>query len=395
MKFTRIKNSFSQNRRIPRLGRIRLGLKVQKRRPDGSVVEYPTEVSHFVTPPEVQAVYGPNPTELDIMLPSENEEAVFPQSLAWFGRSKGLRCKGDGENAERLNEQTGQWEPRTCPCEHYKTKDNPKGECTEQGILMFILPKVSMGGTYQLRTGSYNSVVDMNSGLDYVRALIGRISMIPLKLRRVARETHAEGKRQTHYTLSLTLDATVEGINQLRSDSSRILSHAQLQIEGPIEENPALDPPDIMESSDWVDADGKVDAEDLADLDDTQVEQVRQKLAERQAENTKKAEPKKAEPKQAAPKDAPKQEAPNVATPTDLPDIEEAVWTDTIAAIDDDPYLRDIKEQIKAKYKLPSLHYGKLTANGRQGFLKHFKAAAAAAGFGGKLKNLFNEQAVA
>lgn len=52
-----------------------------------------------------------------------------------------------------------------------------------------------------------------------------------------------------------------------------------------------------------------------------------------------------------------------------------------------------IKEQHKAKYKLPSLHYGKLTANGRQGFLKHFKAAAVAAGFGGKLKNVFNEAA--
>jgi hypothetical protein len=295
-KFTRIKGNFSQNRRLPRLGRIRLGLKVQKTRRDGSTVEYPTEVNYFVTPPEVQRVYGSKPTELDIMLPSENEEAIFPQSLAWFGRSKGLRCKGDGETAERLNEQTGQWEQRTCPCEHYKSKDNPKGECTEQGILMFILPKVSMGGTYQLRTGSYNSVVDINSGLDYVRALIGRISMVPLKLKRVARETHNDGHKQLHYTLSLTLDATVEGVNQLRVDTSRILSHAQLQIEGPMEENPCLDPPDITESDIAPD---QIDAADLANMDEAELTEIQQKMAAKRAspKEAAPAQPKKDEPK--------------------------------------------------------------------------------------------------
>lgn len=245
--FTRIKSRFSEHRRIPLLGRIRLGLKVQKTRQDGSVVEYPTETNYFVVPPEVQAVYGPQPTELDIMLPSDHEEAVFPQSLSWFGRSKGLKCKGDMETAERVNEQTGEWEKRSCPCEHYKSEQNPKGECTETGILIAILPKVNMGGTYQLRTKSFHSTVDINSGLDYIRALIGRISMVPLKLRRVARETHNDGKKQTHYTLSLILDSNIEGVNQLRNDTSRILSHAQLQIQGPIEENPAMDPPDITE----------------------------------------------------------------------------------------------------------------------------------------------------
>lgn len=245
-KFTRLKSGFSENRRIPRLGKIRLGLKMQKRRTDGSAVEYPSETDYFVCPPEVHAVYGEQPTELDIMLPNDDPAIVFPQSLAWFGTSKGLKCKGDGETAERLNDSTGAWEPRTCPCEHYKSKENPKGECTENAILITILPKVSMGGTYQIRTGSYHSVVDLNSALDYIRALIGRISMVPLKLRRVPRETHKDGRKATHYTLALVLDANIEGVNQLRNDTKRILSSAQLQIEAPIEDSPLADAPDVI-----------------------------------------------------------------------------------------------------------------------------------------------------
>jgi len=268
MNYTTIKGGFSEHRRIPRLGKIRLGLKVQKTKTDGSVVEYPTETKYFVVPPEVQDIYGEQPTELDVMLPSDRAEDVFPQSLSWFGRSKGLKCKGDMETAERLNEQTGAWEKRTCPCEHYKSDENPKGECTENGILITILPKVNMGGTYQIRTGSYHSVVDINSGLDYVRALIGRISMVPLKLRRVARDTHADGKKQTHYTLSLVMDANIDGVNQLRQDTSRILASAQLLLDAPEEENPKLDQADVIE----------LDAEEIASMEDAQLAHVQAKL---------------------------------------------------------------------------------------------------------------------
>src|SRR5437899_8542928 len=162
------------------------------------------------------------------MLPSDRVEDIFPQNLAWFGRSAGLKCTGNMEEAHRLDAESGQWKPIKCPCEHLKSDDNPKGECTEAGNLIVILPEVSMGGTYQIRTGSYHSVVDINSGLDFVRALVGRISLVPLKLRRVARETHNNGKRQVHYTLSLTLDANVAGVNALREDTKRVMETARL-----------------------------------------------------------------------------------------------------------------------------------------------------------------------
>lgn len=386
-RFTRIKSSFSQNRRIPRLGRIRLGLKVQKRRQDGSTVEYPTETNHFVCPPEVQAVYGPNPTELDIMLPSDSDEAIFPQSLAWFGRSKGLRCKGDGETAERLNEQTGQWEPRQCPCEHYKTKENPKGECTEQGILLFILPKVSMGGTYQLRTGSYNSVVDVNSGLDYVRALIGRISMVPLKLRRVARETHADGKRQVHYTLSLTLDATVEGVNQLRGDTSRILSHAQLQIEGPVEDNPCFDPPDITETENGATHDPVIDAEALANMTDAEIERLKAEMDKKQPVKQEGSDTGPMMKHTGAPPDGSTHGATVIdAAPPQSAVITEEDWTAAISEIEQDQNLDVLKKLVMANMKLKKL---KLYEHGKREFIRQFRIECEKEGLVAQCKRIF------
>ncbi len=377
-RFTRIKSSFSQNRRIPRLGKIRLGLKVQKRRQDGSTVEYPTETNFFVVPPEVEAVYGPKPTSLDIMLPSDNEEAVFPQSLAWFGRSKGLRCKGDGETAERLNEQTGQWEPRRCPCEHYRTKENPRGECTEQGILMFILPKVSMGGTFQLRTGSYHSVVDINSGLDYVRALIGRISMVPLKLQRVARETHADGKKQVHYTLSLTLDATVDGVNQLRGDTSRILSHAQLQIEGPAEENPCFDPPDITETENGATHDPVVEAEALANMTDAEIERLKAEMDKKQ--------PVEQDGASGHAGTIPQEPGTRDAAPPSTPPISEEDWSAAVNMIEEDPNLRVLKDLVKVNMKIKTL---KLVEKGKREFIRQFRIECEKENLGAACKRIF------
>ncbi len=381
MRFTRIKSGFSEHRRIPRLGRIRLGLKVQKVRPDGSVVEYPRETNYFVVPDEVKDVYGPEPTTLDIMLPSDDQSVVFPQSLAWFGTTKGLKCTGDMETAERLNDKTGEWEKRSCPCEHYKSDENPKGECTESGTLIAILPKVNMGGTYEVRTGSYNSVVDINSGLDYVRALIGRISMVPLKLRRVARETHADGKKQVHHTLSLVLDANIEGVNQLRNDTSRILSSAQLQIEGPSDVNPILDKADISEAE----QEEGIDAAKLAEMDDAELASVREALTKQQQVKDINP-PKRQEMIKPSPLSSPvpttqsqAQENLELPKPTRLNGgpIPAAMWAEVIRFIDDNLDLGTLKHDWKQEHKVDNVI--RLTEQGKQKFLADMREKAGAA----------------
>jgi len=97
---------------------------------------------------------------------------------------------------------------------------------------------------YQIRTSSYNSIVDVNSGLDYVSALIGRFAMVPLKLRRTPIETHHNGSKQTHYTLQVIFDYDIDTLNKLREDNMRILEHPRYELPAPKDENPEFDPVD-------------------------------------------------------------------------------------------------------------------------------------------------------
>ena len=61
-RFTRIKD-LSERRRLPRLGKIRLGVKMIS---DRTHKEYPKETEFFIVPPEVTKVYGDRPTSLAV-----------------------------------------------------------------------------------------------------------------------------------------------------------------------------------------------------------------------------------------------------------------------------------------------------------------------------------------
>ena len=235
-RITRIEG-LSDRRRLPRLGSIRLGIKVKTTKG----TEYPKEVEWFVCPPEVQAVFGEKPTELDIMLPINDIDSVFPQSLKFYGSSKGLKCHGNMRIAYCYDADKKDWTERECPCENLDS-----GKCKQSGSLMVMIPKVSVGGIYQIRTSSYNSIVDINSGIDYVSALLGRFALVPLTLRRVKTETHHDEKKQYHYTLQIIFDADINTLNALRGDTQRVLEHPRYQLPAPVEENPEMDPTDVI-----------------------------------------------------------------------------------------------------------------------------------------------------
>lgn len=228
--FSRIKD-LSDRRRLPRLGKIRLGVKAISKK---TGKEYPKETDYFVCPEDVRKIYGDRPTELDVMFPLNEAEAIFPQRYVWYGQSRGAKCIGDGERANRVQEDQTVKEIE-CPCEKLGK------ECQRRAHLMVILPKVSLGGVYQIDLGSYHSIVDINSGLDYVQALVGRFSMVPLTLKRVAKETHGSGRKETHWPLQVIFEGSVEFINALRETSNRILTGAQYLLPAPAEENPATD----------------------------------------------------------------------------------------------------------------------------------------------------------
>lgn len=231
--FTRIKD-LSDKRRLPRLGKIRLGVKAVAK----TGKEFPREVNHFVVPPEVSAVYGEKPTELDVMFPLNDIDTVFPQAYKFYGSGRGLKCVGNGESAMRLDETTQTMKQRDCPCDLLE-----QGKCQRRAHLMVMLPMVSMGGVYQIDLGSYHSIVDINSGLDFIQALVGRFAMAPLKLKRVARETHNGGKKTVHYPLQIVLsNADLATVNALRDDNRRVLTAAsRLALAPPEDCNPQFD----------------------------------------------------------------------------------------------------------------------------------------------------------
>lgn len=201
----------SDRRRLPRAGIIRLGI---KKKHEKSGKEYPEETKHFVCPPLVQDIYGPRPTELIIMFPVESEQVFFQQFYKRYGNGI-LLCRGDGEEATYWDFDKGDFATKKCPCE---ALDN--GKCGPVGVLQFLLPEVKEAvGVWQISTGSKNSIIDVNSGIEFVRGIAGRVAMIPLLLKREPLETHRiEGnsiKRGKHYTMKLSLAMSLVEIQRL------------------------------------------------------------------------------------------------------------------------------------------------------------------------------------
>ena len=88
-------------RRLVRLGIIRLGYKEKRNRQDGSEYEFPVQADHFVLTDaqELTGVYGPQPRELDVILPFPDVYRNFDAAYTvWAGGV--LVCRGDGEFVE-------------------------------------------------------------------------------------------------------------------------------------------------------------------------------------------------------------------------------------------------------------------------------------------------------
>ena len=271
----------SDRRRLPRLGKIRLGVKIISKKTGN---EYPKEVDYFVCPPEVIKAYKEEFPDgeikiLDIMFPVNNIEVIFPQAYKFYGKTKGLKCAGNGEIAYRAGEN-GSFKEISCPCEKLEA-----GQCSQRGNLMVLLPKVNLGGIYQIDIGSYHSIVDVNSGIDYVRAVmtqtlgLPRFAMIPLILKREPRETHYEGGKQIHYTLRLFLNVTIEQLNEMKQDN-RILQPPQFALP-PVEEiNPEFDEGAVVEEETEQDTKQKIISKEVPTITEKTGEKSKDKSKE-------------------------------------------------------------------------------------------------------------------
>lgn len=269
-KFTDIIDLTNQVR-LTRIDKIRLGAKLVNEKGK----EYSIELPFFLLPDSVAVVHGDKieniverakflgvktkkvldfiskngyrlAEELPVMIPVGDRSISFPQALKFYGASTGLKCIGNGEEASERQGVTNNWKDKACPCPEMRTDDNPKGQCTKSGNLQVILPAVNMGGIYQIDIGSINSIIDINSAFKTVVAMIGRIAMVPLMLRRVPTMTHHGGQKQIHWTCQLMVVGNIEQIAAMKK-SDELISHNQImQIEEPTYNNPQLDIPDAV-----------------------------------------------------------------------------------------------------------------------------------------------------
>ena len=188
--------------RIPRLGKIRLGIKVP-----GSKSDYPKAVDYFVLPEEIKAVYGEKPKKLNIAFHSDDIEEVFPQYYKRYGKSTGLVCKGDGEIANCMNAEIKEFEEIEClgtECDYYKNN-----QCKRIGNLHFMVLGVNRFGVYQLDTSSINTILNINGGIEYAKRLTGgRLNLVPFILEVIPQEVSPDGKKKTVWVLRLEADLT-------------------------------------------------------------------------------------------------------------------------------------------------------------------------------------------
>lgn len=202
----------SDIRRFPRAGKIRLGYRSESAK-SGRSRSYPAKADHFVWPEEHSALlteaFGDECRELDIMFPVEDLEVVASQYYRRYSKDPShdgagrLVCRGDGETASFFDRETGEIAEIEClgtECESYRA-----GRCKRTMFLQFIIPQFMELGVWQLDTSSANSIINVNSGIEYIRAITGgRFAMVPMKLRLVPKEVFPpDVGRTTIYVLEL------------------------------------------------------------------------------------------------------------------------------------------------------------------------------------------------
>lgn len=227
----------SEVRRLPRLGKIRLGIKKK----NSSGVEYPAEIDYFLLDPQTpvelenekiihdfQRLYGEQPKSIKIMFPVADSEVYFPQFYKRYGSATALKCKGDGSTAACSADEYAKGlkllgrdemglpkvECKGRECVYYKSK-----ECSEVGTLQVLLPELPGAGVWQISTGSYNSIVNLNSCIEYIKLVCGRAHMLPLTLERRQQETqhiddNGKAHKGTHYILHVNMDFTLADLQK-------------------------------------------------------------------------------------------------------------------------------------------------------------------------------------
>ncbi len=264
--------------RPPRQGMIRLGIKKKKA---GTSTEYPAEVDFFILDPETpepeekkrlidlfHEEFGNEPKAISCLIRSSDINEAFPQNYKRYGRNTALKCIGDGETAlctdaqfvtglkaltdEELQARELKKDParpivwcggRDCMYSIVNEASKNK-ECKATATLSIEIPVLGGIGCWQITTGSFNSILNINGFIRDMVLRFGRAHMLPLTLERREIETIFKGKKAKHYPLYLNTHHSMgEMLKQLKIAPERVL------IETYAEQSGELPPPaEIMDA---------------------------------------------------------------------------------------------------------------------------------------------------
>lgn len=201
----------SDIRRIPRDSKIKIG----EKRKNANGKEYPVALDYFKfdesIQPKIEEIYGCKPKEIDVMIPCEDLDVAFPQYRKCYGKT-GLKCKGDGEKAIVMVK--GEYVHKIC---NPDSEECEKSGCKPIATLNVLLPKIPGARVYPINTSSWNSIVNLNSCIEQIKAMTGgRISFINLKLKlephigQVYNPVSDMHFQKQVYVMSLSIEQTIE-----------------------------------------------------------------------------------------------------------------------------------------------------------------------------------------
>jgi hypothetical protein len=230
---TRRRVALPETDMLPRVGKIRLGIKAQSRpRQDGTTVLYPQAVDYFVVDEDESGitsavaaagfheVYPGQPRSLRVMLPGQTADDVLEGAWRLYGRGGDgggrLLRKCDGTTCDRRT-ATGGWEvdvPCVCQAEGIPEQVTKKGKlvvnsehCALRWTLNVLLPDVPGVGVWQIDTGSQITVGNLAASLRMLEQLNrGRgLWGTEAELRLVPQTVSPEGQAKTVYVLDLAI----------------------------------------------------------------------------------------------------------------------------------------------------------------------------------------------
>lgn len=265
---------FEGKRRLPVIGKIRLGT----RKTSSGGKEYPSEADHFVLDdaPDVAAVYGKEPKQLEVIFPVDDLNKVMPYWYKWYGGGvkdkEGniiggkLNCYGDGDVAHHLakRDPISRVVPtRKCLGDQCPDWRDGKGtqQCKPAMSVFVILPRVSLLGVFQIDTTSKAAIQNFVDQMYLLKETWGtfcRNHFIIYRDPTMMAFVDKDGKeqRREHYILRVRPDesfqknygdALAKRIASMKPENL-LLPSEQTLIEAPMEDNYPVEAPAALEA---------------------------------------------------------------------------------------------------------------------------------------------------